>query len=151
MNFPIIKGSTLDKIVNYAISLSGIPYRSAGNNPVENFDCSGFVQWILRAAGIDPPGRQNAQMLYDYFNNKSTHGVFQAGSLAFYGENLNKIEHVAFMIDPYRIMECGGGDHTTLTIQDAAAHNACVRMGLVKYRKDFLETLKPSYALIGLI
>lgn len=139
------------KLIDYSIALSGTPYKFGGDNPLTGFDCSGYVQWILRAAGMDPPGRQSAQDLYDLFSAKSTHGMFQPGCLAFYGASLTKVEHVAFMIDPYRIMECGGGDHLTMTVPDAAAHNACVRMQLVKYRHDFLETLKPSYASIGLI
>lgn len=140
----------MDKLVAYAISLTGTPYKYGGETPMDGLDCSGLVQLILKAAGIDPPGDQTAQGLYDHFENKSTHGVFQAGALAFYGKDLLHISHVAFMIDPYRVIEAGGGDSTTHRLQDAIDKKAFVRMRLVKYRPDFLETLKPSYSFIGL-
>lgn len=139
----------MDKLIQYAISFAGTPYRYGSDCPLGGIDCSGYVQMILKGAGLDPAGDQTAQGLYDHFDHRSTHGVYQAGSLAFYGKDLNHVEHVAFMIDSYRVMEAGGGDRTTLTLSDATAKNAFVRMRVLRYRPDFLETLRPSYALIG--
>lgn len=136
---------------DYAMSFAGVPYKWGGSNPVEGMDCSGYVQWLLKSVGMDPPADQTAQALYDHFESKSAHGLRQAGALAFYGKSVKEIIHVAFMIDPYRIMEAGGGDHLTLTREDAARKGACVRMNLVDYRSDFLVTLRPVYGKIGVV
>ena len=140
----------MNLLIQYAMSFVGVSYRWGGENP-NGMDCSGLVQEILRAAGIDPPGDQTAQALYDHFVSKSSHNAFAAGAIAFYGQSIIKISHVAFMIDPYRIIEAGGGGSKTRTKEDADLQNAFVRVRLVKHRNDFLGTLKPNYASIGLI
>lgn len=44
------------RVENKAMSLIGVRYRSGGNSPVSGFDCSGFVQYVLReAAGLRLP------------------------------------------------------------------------------------------------
>lgn len=136
-------------LVDYAMSFVGVPYRWGGENPISGFDCSGLVQEILRSAGMDPPGDQTAQALYNYFASNAQGNPRCAGALAFYGKSHDKITHVAFMIDEYRIIEAGGGGSITLTKEDAALQNAFVRVRLLRYRSDFLCTIKPNYALIG--
>jgi hypothetical protein len=89
-------------------------------------------------------------MLFDKFANPGAHNTYGAGHLAFYGDSITKITHVAFMISPYTIIEAGGGDSSTTTLQAAAASNAMVRCRLVKYRSDLVATVKPNYSSIGL-
>lgn len=141
----------MDLLIQYALRFVGVPYKWGGSNPITGLDCSGFVQQILASAGIDPPGDQTAQALYNYFCESGTFNTYSAGALAFYGQNVNKIIHVGFMIDQYRIIEAGGGDSTTRTKEDAALKDAFVRVRLVKHRKDFLLTLKPKYLTIGML
>lgn len=141
----------MNLLVQYALSFVGVPYHWGGSNPLTGFDCSGLVQELLASVGIDPPGDQSAQGLYDAFEGRSTHGVRSAGTLAFYGKSAREITHVAFMIDAYRTIEAGGGGHLTLTAQDAAAANAFVRMRLVGHRADLVATLRPNYASIGVV
>jgi cell wall-associated NlpC family hydrolase len=138
-------------LIEYAMAFVGVPYRWGGENSITGFDCSGLVQEILRSVGMDPPGDQTAQSLYNHFESRSTPNVYAAGALAFYGASITKITHVAFMIDPYRVVEAGGGGSLTKTKEDAALQNAFVRVRLVKARKDLLITLKPQYVGIGLI
>ena len=140
----------MDHLIDYAKSFLGVPYKWGGSNPISGADCSGLLQLILAGAGMDPPGDQTAQSLYDHFVKTSTVGVYAAGALAFYGSDFGHIIHVAFMIDQYRIIEAGGGGSGTRTKDDADHQNAFVRMRLVKHRKDFLTTLKPRYSTIGL-
>lgn len=141
----------MQHLIDYARSFIGTPYKWGGSNPISGFDCSGLVQEILASAGIDPPGDQTAQSLYDHFVSRSTPNVRQAGVLAFYGPSIGKITHVAFMIDPYRVIEAGGGGSKTLTREDADRMNAFVRERLVNHRPDLLVTLKPNYSTIGVI
>lgn len=137
-------------MIAYAMSLVGTPYIWGGKKVLTGLDCSGFVQELLKSAGMDPPMDQNAQAYYDHFESMSTHNSMQAGALAFYGKDTRSIIHVAMLIDNYRVVESGGGGSHTLTRADAESSGACVRIRPIKYRGDFLLTLKPSYATIGI-
>jgi cell wall-associated NlpC family hydrolase len=142
----------MDLLIRYAMSMAGTPYAYGGNNVLQGIDCSGFVCEVLRFAGLVGNKEDlTAQQLFDKFEQTGTVGVFAAGALAFYGSSLTKISHVAFMVDAHRILEAGGGDSTTHSVADAAKRNALVRGRLAKYRADFLVTVKPRYATIGLI
>lgn len=112
---------------------------------MSGFDCSGLVQEILASVGMDPPGDQTAQKLYDFFVKPSVVGVRRAGALAFYGKSVTQITHVAFMIDGLRVVEAGGGGSRTLSEADASAQNAFVRMRMVDHRTDLVATLLPPY------
>lgn len=142
----------MDKLIAYAMSMVGTtPYRYKGNNPLSGFDCSGFVCEVIRSAGLLKWNEDlNSQGLYDKFEKQAGTRInsVAAGSLAFYGESWSKITHVAFHIDPERVIECGGGDHLTLTREDAESKNAFVRIRVVRYRQDYLGSLRPDYSSI---
>lgn len=141
----------MNTLITYAMSFIGRPYKYGGDDPMSGFDCSGFVQELLASVGLDPKGDQTAQGLYDALAISSTHGVYGPGVIAFYGESVRKITHVAFCVDSYRMIEAGGGGSATLTAEDAAKQNAYIRMRLIKSRKDMVATLKPVYYTIGVI
>lgn len=132
-------------ISQYAMSFVGLPYKWGGENPISGFDCSGLVQEILRSVGMDPSGDQTAQSLFEYFVKSSYRDQFCEGSLAFYGQSITKIIHVAFMIDVNRVIEAGRGGSKVLTRHDADIECAFVRIRPVKHRPDFLITLNPKY------
>ena len=138
-------------LIQYAMSFLGVPYKWAGSNPISGLDCSGLLQCILQSVGMDPPGDQTAQGLFNHFEVSSTWNSYTPGALAFFGESVTKITHVAFLIDQYRMIEAGGGGHLTLTKEDAALQNAFVRIRLIKSRKDLVAVIKPRYATIGMI
>lgn len=140
----------MNLLIAYAMSMLNTPYKWGGNNPLQGFDCSGLVQYVLKSAGMVPKQDFTAQKLYEYFENDSTHNTYAPGSLVFYGESINKITHVALMIDRYRVIEAAGGDHTTLTFDDAKLKDAAVRIRLVNYRPDLVAILKPKYTTIGI-
>jgi cell wall-associated NlpC family hydrolase len=128
-----------------ALSFVGAPYRWGGENPMGGFDCSGLAQEILRAVGMDPPGDQTAQMLYDHFKTRSDTNVRQFGALTFYGTGLSRISHVGFMIDDVHMIEAGGGGSSTIDIDAAIRQNAFVRIRPFNARKDLLDVLNPRY------
>jgi cell wall-associated NlpC family hydrolase len=136
---------------DYALQFVGKPYIWGGDDPINGFDCSGFVQELLASVGMDPPGDQNAQGLFDHFQDKSTPNVQKCGSLVFYGKSVTKITHVAMMIDQYRMIEAGGGGSSTTSAEAASAKNAFVRIRLINRRPDIVAVLYPRYATIGLV
>lgn len=131
----------------YAMQMVGRPYIWGGDDPILGFDCSGLVQELLASVGMDPPGDQTAQALYDHFLTRAKAGVQSCGALAFYGPSLKAINHVAMMIDDRRVIEAGGGTSNVLSVADAARVNAYVRVRLLRHRKDLLGTLMPNYPL----
>jgi len=142
----------MDFLLREALQYLGVPYKWGGSNPIEGFDCSGFIQWLLMSVGIDPPGDQTAQGLFNHFEKlNGVSSVTKAGVLCFYGESVAKITHVALCISPYQIIEAGGGNSLTLTKADAEKQNACVRIRHIGARKDLVAKIYPSYVSIGLI
>ncbi len=127
----------------------GQPYHFGGNYP-GGWDCSGYVCELLGSVGAVPFGtRTTAQGLYNMFE-KTGSSAWTAGSLAFFGADTTKVEHVGFCLDQYLMLEAGGGDETVVNLAIAAEKHAFVRMRPIRYRKDFLIVIKPSYARIGL-
>jgi cell wall-associated NlpC family hydrolase len=43
-----------EKIINYAATLEGTPYKAAGRD-MEGFDCSGFIYYVYKKYNIDVP------------------------------------------------------------------------------------------------
>ena len=136
-------------LYDYAMRLVGIPYRWGGTNPMMGYDCSGLVRALLRAQGIkvNPPG--NAAGLYEQFKQFETE-VIQLGSMIFYQDPiLHHVDHVAMALDSEYQIEAAGGDHTTLTLNDAIAKNAFVRVSKIRIanRKAILH---PAYRALAM-
>lgn len=121
-----------------------IPYMWGGDDPIKGFDCSGLVQELLSMIGLDPIGDQTAQGLFDYFKENSKEGPRDTGTLCFYGASLQKITHVALMLDTVTIIEAGGGGSKTTTPEAAAAQNAYVRLRPFNHRKDLVALVNPK-------
>lgn len=147
------KRNNVEYLIQYAMSFLGKPYIYTGNNPVVGFDCSGLISEVLRSAGkVRWNEDLNAQMIYDKFSAETgmTWNVIQPGALAFYGKDFTRITHVGMFIDSRgRIIEAGGGDSTTTTVEKAGLRNAFVRIRMYDYRSDYLGSLKPVYGRIG--
>jgi cell wall-associated NlpC family hydrolase len=141
----------MEHVIAQAMACLNTPYRWGGSHPLEGMDCSGFVQYVLSAAGADPKGDQSAQALYDYFSTAGDFNKIKAGALAFYGKNVLNISHVAFCLNEYQMIEAGGGDSTTLNADDARKRGAMVRIRLIKSRPDLVAVIRPRYVGIGQI
>jgi cell wall-associated NlpC family hydrolase len=138
----------MSNVIDYADKFIGVPYKWGGDNPIDGFDCSGYVQWVLQGVGIDPKGDQTAQDLFNYFlSNGDAADVVKAGTLVFYGKSPNHITHVAIANGPYTILEAGGGDSRTKTLAEAKKRGACVRQRPYNYRKDLVAMITPRYNL----
>lgn len=136
---------------NYAIQFVGRPYRWGGDDPMQGFDCSGFIQELLASVGLDPSGDQTAQSLFNHFEKNARWNEHECGALVFFGESVLKITHVAMMIDRYRIVEAGGGGSKTTSEEAASAQNAYIRVRHLKGRKDVVAIIRPWYSSVGAI
>jgi cell wall-associated NlpC family hydrolase len=129
----------LNSAINYAYSFVGTPYRWGGENPMTGYDCSGFVQEILRSVGLDPKGDQTAEDLYNkIFSISKFQPELKPGSLVFYGSP-DKIKHVAFAVNNFQVIEAGGGNSKTKTMEDAENQNAFVRIRPFDSRFDCVD------------
>src|SRR5688500_2035206 len=144
--------TTMDAFLLSLTSCLNKPYRWGGDNPLTGFDCSGFVQWGLKSVGIDPPGDQSAQALYDHFRDTGNHSPRSlTGTLVFYGKDHKSITHVAVMLNAWQVIEAGGGGSDTTTLDIAAKKGACVRIRHIDARKDIVAKVKPDFSKVGLL
>lgn len=138
-------------LIAYANALIGTPYRWGGANTIDGFDCSGLILELLWSQSLWPSGRDStAAEIYHAFVRAGTYveyspakkTLWDPGTLAFYGENVKKISHIAMVIDwAGTIIEAGGGNSKTVDLTTAAAQNAFVRLRQITHRTDLLATL----------
>lgn len=131
---------------DYLMQFIGKPYVFGAEGPA-GFDCSGFVQEILKSQGMDIQGDQNAQMYFDYFKDPAN-GVKAAntlGTLVFFGKSETEISHVAILLNSLLMIEAGGGDSTTTSAIEAEKRHAFVRVRPLLARRDAIAFIRPNY------
>ncbi|MEF3073727.1 C40 family peptidase [Methylobacter sp. Wu1] len=82
-------------VVDYALSLQGVPYRYGKDSPQEGFDCSGFIKHVYERQGISLPRttREMARSLPSI----SIHDL-SSGDLVFFNTNGRQFSHVGLYI-----------------------------------------------------
>lgn len=121
-------------------------YQFGGDDPIQGFDCSGYVIELLKSVGLIAHGEDmTAQGLFNRFEQCGAYNCWGPGALAFYGKDVRHITHVGFCIDSMLMFEAGGGDSTTTTDERAIQQNAFIRMRPIRYRSDFIAVIKPYY------
>jgi cell wall-associated NlpC family hydrolase len=128
-------------LLDYAKHFIGEPYHYGGDNPMNDFDCSGLVSEVCRALGI--VGRQErltAQGLFDVFTSRNWQGSIAPSNILFFGKSVLAISHVAICAEVDGLMyEAGGGTSQTDTVEKAAATDAFVRLRPI--RADLVGTM----------
>ena len=94
-----------DIIIKLAKSLIGVPYLWGGKSSF-GYDCSGFVQMVLKTAGISI-ARDTREQSQTEGLEKIPINEAQPGDLIFFSEN-NRINHVAFSLGSSKIIHCSG-------------------------------------------
>ena len=100
----IVKKSR-DAITGLAISLLSVPYLWGGKSSF-GYDCSGFIQMVLKTVGI--PIQRDTSLQIKTIDLKNI-DIDQAepGDLLFFTEN-NITNHVAFLLGEGKIIHCSG-------------------------------------------
>lgn len=129
---------------DYLMRLIGTPYRWGGDDAMDGFDCSGLAIEFLMASGQWAKGQDaTASGLKEYFKAK---GVIQTkasfGALVFFG---NPISHVGIALNDTFMVEAGGGDSKTTSLDAAKVQNAFVRVRPINSRKDVNSIILPNY------
>jgi cell wall-associated NlpC family hydrolase len=83
-------------LINYALSLQGIPYRYGKETPEEGFDCSGFVKHVYGRHGVWLPRtvREMASALPTVPNYE-----LRSGDLVFFNTGGKTYSHVGIFIN----------------------------------------------------
>lgn len=94
--------SRVEKILDYAKSLTGVPYRYGGQSS-EGFDCSGYILYVFRNFGIELP-----RIAEDQFNGgrRVTEKEARPGDIVAF-KNGNQIDHTGIYL--------GGGKFISAT------------------------------------
>ena len=123
----------LDFAIKYAWKFVGTPYEWGGDN-AQGLDCSGFVGVILRGVGLMANKEDlTAAAIYNKFKSKEVDSPSR-GCLVFYGKDIRRISHIAFMVTDEFILEAGGGGSKTVDVKAADEANAFVRARHYNYR-----------------
>ena len=92
-----------DNLISLSKSLLGVPYLWGGSSSF-GYDCSGYVQSVLKSLNISIARDSNCQQKDErLFKVKEMH----SGNLIFFLED-GKVNHVGFVVDENRIIHCSG-------------------------------------------
>ena len=88
----------------------GYPYVYGGSKPSTSFDCSGFVCWVYRKAGVYNTGRVGANALYSMCNPVKREEA-RPGDLVFFektmGSDVKGITHVGIYVGNDMMIHAG--------------------------------------------
>lgn len=126
------------------IKYGNIPYIWGGQS-LKGADCSGLAQLIYEEIGLDPPGDQTSQALYEYFSKNGTEvNIKEAdlGDLAFFGKD--RITHVGICLNSILMLEAAGGGPECTTEEISKLKDAKTKVNPILRRRDFVCVIRPN-------
>jgi cell wall-associated NlpC family hydrolase len=113
---PSLPAGEASRVVNYAMTLQGAPYRPGKESPREGFDCSGFVQHVYGRHGISLPrtAREMANRLPAVDKSKR-----QPGDLVFFNTG-SPFSHVGIYVGSNRFIHAPSQHTGHVLVSDMA-------------------------------
>lgn len=140
-----------EKLITYLERFIGLPYVYGGSGP-DGYDCSGLLVEGLRSVGLIPFNMDlSATGLYMRYLNpeygKKLKSAERGAFVFFAGKTNGKMGHVALCLDSETMLEAGGGDSRTITVEKAIERktSAFVRQRPIAMRTDCCAYLMPLY------
>lgn len=125
--------------LDYIKSFYGVPYRWGGSNPMEGFDCSGFVIEYGQAGDALPGGDWTALGLFTRLKSKGKiSNRRRVGDLVFYGKNVENIYHVEIVISKNQAVGAGNGNRNMTSLKAAMKQGAYIKVRPFLFRKDII-------------
>lgn len=89
-----------NKIIEESKKYIGVPYVWGGEDPKTGFDCSGYVQWVLKES-IDLYIPRTSIQQYNFLKSKTAKGLSQikAGDILFFRTLGSAVSHVGIALD----------------------------------------------------
>ena len=106
--FPEVSRGTMGsnrRVIAMAMQYMGVPYVYGGASP-SGFDCSGFVQYVYRLAGIDLP--RTADIQFEVGTPVSKEDL-QPGDLVFFAGDYVNISHVGIYLQDGQFIHASSG------------------------------------------
>lgn len=121
-------------LINYALSLQGIPYHYGKETPEEGFDCSGFVKHVYGKHGIRLPRTvgQMASALPTVANYD-----LRSGDLVFFNTSGKTYSHVGIFINHDKFIHAPS--RRTGHVQVSSMNNSYWRQHFVGVRRPSLH------------
>lgn len=122
----------------------GQPYKWGGDDTIDGFDCSGFVQELLYSVGaLNPSIDRTAHGLWEHYEEVRVETPYDGCLVFFWNPARTIIVHIEFCLnEELRIGASGGGSKTT-TKEAAARHNAYVKVRPIKSRGNIAGYADP--------
>lgn len=149
-----MKAALVSIMIKCAMSFYNVPYIYGGNGSNGGIDCSGLINEILKSVGLVTNEDRTAKGLYNLLTKvKEPKASYEpeVGDIVFYGRDVKRISHVAMVIEILKdadkdlifIIEAGGGNSTTDTLEEAVARGAMVRIRPMLHRSDLVAIVSP--------
>lgn len=112
---PVVTGTQAQKIVQIAQSFIGVPYVWGGSTPA-GFDCSGFIHYVYKQAGISVPRTNSKGMdARSYYLDQP-----QVGDLVFFANTYTSgISHLGIYIGNNQFIHAGSKGITVTSLNDS--------------------------------
>ena len=101
-----LKSSDRAKMIEYSKKLIGSPYLWGGKTPF-GYDCSGFVQSVCKAVGINIKRDTSVQINDDRMDSVDTDSA-RIGDLVFFNMVGKGVDHVGIWMGEDDVIHCGG-------------------------------------------
>jgi len=141
LNEPIIKD-----IIEYSNYLIGVPYVWNTENASYGYDCSGGIRELLSSVGACPKYDLSSQGYFNYYSKYGDRQIGGPGSLLFYGDDEDSVEHIAIQVSSYQLWEVAGGNRKTTSPDKAALiFGAMARRRPLSSRNNIIASIMPDY------